>query len=171
MCVMRPFLMLLLLSAAVCSASPSSKKLLSEIDALCRCTGLQRKSDIQSNNGEIVELLMAADGVTERYWIRLSDGHPGEFGPDDYTVRWELPPVEDSKRRRFCVGVVDRLNKSQFSWQHYGKPEVVIDAPRGFRVRYASMPEKKGEVRFSTVGSLYFLLTPKGTVCGVFASE
>jgi hypothetical protein len=138
---------------------------------VCRCTGLQRRSDIQSNNGEIVELLLAADGMKETYWIRLSNGHPAEFGPDDYQVRWQLPTVKDPKRRQFCLAVVDRLNKSEFSWEHYGTPEVAIDAPRGFRVCYDSMPKKKGEVRFSTAGSLYFLLTPKGTVCGVFVSE
>jgi hypothetical protein len=162
---------LLLLSVNASMAAPGSKQLLSEIDALCRCTGMQRKSDIQSNDGAIAELLLAADGVAEKYWIRLTDDHPSGFGPDNYTVRWELPRVKNAARRRTCISIVERLNKCKFSWQRYGKPEVVVDAPRGFRVRYASMPEKKGEVAFSTVGSLYFLITPKGTVCGIFYSE
>src|SRR5882672_6006751 len=127
------FLLAVVALSAPVRAAQSQRELLSDIDALCRCTGLQRKSDIKSRDADIVELFLAADGVTEKYWIRLTDGHPSAFGPDNYRVHWELPAVKDSERRHFCIDRVKRLDKSQFSWGHFGKPDVVIDSPRGFR--------------------------------------
>src|SRR5437763_12406627 len=86
------------------------KRELSEIDSLCRCAGLQRKSGIQSRHGDNISVLLAADGVTEKYWMSLTDGAPSEFGPDNYRVRWQLPPVEDVKTRRFCINRVKQLD-------------------------------------------------------------
>jgi len=80
-----------------------SNRELAEIDSLCQCTGLQRKSDIQSRNGDLISVLLAADDVTEEYWMRLTDGAPSSFGPDNYRVHYNLPDVKDQKRRRFCV--------------------------------------------------------------------
>jgi len=152
-------------------AAQTQHELLSDIDALCRCTGLQRKSGIKSRHGDLVEVFLAADGVTQKYWIELTDGYPSAFGPDNYRVRWQLPRVKDPDRTRFCIDRVKRLDKSQFSWGHFGKPDVVVDSPWGFRVRYDSAPEKKGEITFSVAGNAYFLMTPKGTVCGVWFGE
>jgi len=148
----------------------SPPNLLAEIDQLCKCTGLQRKSGVLWREGDDVTLLMSADGITKKYWIELVDGHPATFGIEWYKVHYELPLVKDAAKRKFCVNVVERLDKCRFSWAHYGKPEVAVDAPYGFRVRYWSMPAK-GRGGFSTVPYIYFLVTSKGTVCSVRYGE
>jgi hypothetical protein len=173
MMMFRSLLLLLIfaLSCATCLAD-SNRKLLAEIDSLCQCTGLQRKSDVLSNNGKLISVLVAVDGVTEKYWMRLTGDAPSEFGPDKYQVRYELPDVKDPKRRRFCIDRVKRLDKSRFSWAHFGKPDVVVDSPRGFRVRYDSLPPEKQKPGVLDIGAnLYFLITPKGTVCSVWYGE
>ena len=147
------------------------KRELSEIDSLCRCTGLQRKSGIQSRHGNLITVLLAADGVTEKYRMHLTNGAPSEFEPENYRVRWDLPAVQDAKIKRFCINRVKQLDKSRFSWAHFGKPDVVIDSPRGFPVRYGSLPPKKRQPILDIGANLYFLMTPKGTVCGVWLGE
>ena len=92
------------------------------------------------------------------------------FGPEGYKVHYELPLVESAVQRKFCVGVVERLDNCKFSWDHYGRPEVAVDTPYGFRVCYWSQPEKK-RPEFSTSGHVFFLMTRKGTVCSVWYGE
>ena len=162
--------MICVVAVTTVSAAASPPKLLAEIDELCKCTGLQRKSGVLSREGEYVTLLMSADGVAKKYWIELVDGHPATFGIEWYKVHFKLPLVKDAARRKFCVSVVERLDKCRFSWAHYGKPEVTVDTPYGFRVRYGSMPAKD-RAGFSTVLYVYFLMTSKGTVCSVRYGE
>lgn len=103
-------LLILLIVFAITSGTclADSKRELAEIDSLCQCTGLQRKSGIQSRGGGgLISLLVAADGVTEKYWMRLLNDAPCEFGPDNYQIRYELPDVKDQKRRKFCI---DRIS-------------------------------------------------------------
>jgi hypothetical protein len=152
------------------SAAANTPKLLAEIDELCKCTGLQRRSGVLSCEAGYVTLLMSADGVTKRYWIELLAGHPATFGIEWYKPHYQLPLVKDAATRKFYISVVERLDKCSFSWAHYGKPQVAVDAPYGFRVRYRSMPEK-AHSGFSTVPFIYFLMTPKGTVCSVRYGE
>ena len=71
--------LILLISIGISSdrSVAASNRELAEIDSLCQCTGLQRKSGIQSRGGGgLVTLLLAADGVTETYWMRLTNGAP-----------------------------------------------------------------------------------------------
>jgi hypothetical protein len=172
---MRPssFLTSLVCAVAVCAATAAEKPsdLLAEIDDLCKCTGMERKTGVLSRKGDRITLRMSADGITKTYWFDLVDGrYPATFGPEGYKVHYELPLVKNAAQKVFCVGVVKRLDTCKASWDHYGKPEVAVDPPWGFRVSYWSQPEKKRPV-FSTCGHVFFLMTKKGTVCSVWYGE
>lgn len=172
---MRPPAILAALICAVAvstaTASENHSAVLAEIDELCKCTGLQRKSTVLSRKGDSITLRMSADGVTKTYWFDLVDGrYPATFGPEGYKVHYELPLVKNAAQKKFCVGVVKRLDSCKASWDHYGEPEVSVDGHWGFRVCYWSQPEKK-RPEFSTSGHIFFLMTKKGTVCSVWYGE
>jgi hypothetical protein len=160
---------IVVVAAAPCAeATYSERELVAGIDDLCKCTGLQRKSGLLSRVGDSATVLLSADGVSEKYWIGFVDGHPGTFGPDHYKPHWGQSLVQNRAQRELCLRVIQRLDQCQYSWSHFGKPEVKMDAPRGFRVGYLSTQEK---VSFSTSGYIFFLVTPKGTVCSIWYGE
>ena len=155
------------------------REILAQIDMICRCTGLQRKSGVQkverfntAERGYGITVTLAADGVSEKYWCRFTgDRHITEFAPTGGQMRWELPPVQSARERALCLAAVKRLNKCDVTWGHYGKPIIGIDSPSRYRVTYKSIPEKDLVGSISLFTNIYFLVTRKGTLCGVWAGE
>jgi hypothetical protein len=155
------------------------REILAQIDMICRCTGLQRKSGVQkverfntAERGYGITLTLAADGVSEKYWCRFTgDRHITEFAPTAGQMRWELPPVQSARERVLCLAAVKRLDKCDVTWAHYGKPIIGIDSPTRYRVTYKSIPEKDLVGSISLFTNSYFLITRKGTLCGVWAGE
>ena len=159
------------ITATACNGSTYSKRqLIAGIDDFCKCTGLQRKSDLLSlaRDGGSATVMLSADGVSEKYWIEFVDGHPAIFNPVHYKPHWGQPFVKSSAQRKLCLGVIQRLDQCHYSWLHFGKPEIAMDTPRGFRVCYLSNP-KPG--LFSMSGNIFFLITPRGTVCSIWYGE
>jgi hypothetical protein len=159
------------ITAVACNGGTYSKRqLIAGIDDFCKCTGLQRKSGLLSlaRDGESAIVMLSADGVSEKYSIEFVDGHPATFGPVNYKPHWGQPLVKSIAQRKLCLRVIQRLDQCQYSWSHFGKPEIATDTPRGFRVCYLSTP-KPGF--FSTSGHIFFLITPRGTVCSIWYGE
>ena len=155
------------------------REILAQIDMICRCTDLQRKSGVQkverfntAERGYGITVTLAADGVSEKYWCRFTgDRHITEFAPTGGQMRWELPPVQSARERALCLAAVKRLDKCDVTWAHYGKPIIGIDSPSRYRVTYKSIPEKDLVGSISLFTNIYFLVTRKGTLCGVWAGE
>jgi hypothetical protein len=154
-------------------------EILEQINMICRCTGLQRKSGVQKvkrfntkERGYGITVLLSADGVVEKYWCRFTgDRHITEFAPSAGQMRWELPPVQNARSRALCTEAIKRLDHCEMTWAHYGKPIVGIDSPTRYRVTYKSIPEKDLVNSSSLFTNIYFLVTQKGTVCGIWAGE
>jgi hypothetical protein len=167
--------------SAASAALPAreEREILAQIDMICRCTGLQRKSGVQkverfntAERGYGITVTLAADGVSEKYWCRFTgDRHITEFAPTGGQMRWELPPVQSARERALCLAAVKRLDKCDVTWAHYGKPIIGIDSPTRYRVTYKSIPEKDLVGSISLFTNIYFLVTRKGTLCGVWAGE
>ena len=155
------------------------REILAQIDMICRCTGLQRKSGVQkverfntAERGYGITATLAADGVSEKYWCRFTgDRHITEFAPSGGQMRWELPPVQSARERALCLEAIKRLDHCDVTWAHYGKPIIGIDSPTRYRVTYKSVPEKELVGSISLFTNIYFLVTRKGTLCGVWAGE
>jgi hypothetical protein len=160
------------------SASEESQ-ILSEIDMICRCTGVQRKSGVQKverfntkERGYGITVVLSADGVAEKYWCRFTgDRHITEFAPSGGQMRWELPAVQSARERALCLDAIKRLDRCDVVWAHYGKPVIGIDSLTRYRVTYKSIPEKDLVGNLSLFTNIYFLVTKKGTVCGIWAGE
>jgi hypothetical protein len=157
-------------SVACQAASFSKRELIAGIDEMCKCTGLQRKSGLLSltRDKESAVVSLSADGVSERYRIQFFEGHPAFFGPENYKPHWGQPRVKSVSQRKLCLRVIQRLEKCEYNWGHFGEAEIRMDTPRGFRVRYLSSPKP---AYFSTSGNVFFLITPKGTVCSIWWGE
>ena len=168
----------------VLAASPplsarEEHEILAQIDMICRCTGLKRKSGVQkverfntAERGYGITVTLAADGVSEKYWCRFTgDRQITEFAPTAGQMRWELPPVQSARERALCLQAIKRLDHCDATWAHYGKPIIGIDSPTRYRVTYKSAPEKELVGNLSLFTNIYFLVTRKGTVCGIWASE
>jgi len=155
------------------------REILAQIDIICRCTGLHRKSGVQkverfntAERGYGITVTLAADGVSEKYWCRFTgDRHITEFAPTRGQMRWKLPPVQSACERALCLAAVKRLDKCDVTWAHYGKPIIGIDSPTRYRVTYKSIPENDLVDSISLFTNIYFLVTRKGTLCGVWAGE
>ena len=155
------------------------REILAQIDMICRCTGLQRKSGVQkverfntAERGYGITVTLSADGVAEKYWCRFTgDRQLTEFAPTGGQMRWELPPVKSARERALCLAAIKRLDRCEVTWAHYGKPIIGIHSPTRYRVTYKSMPEKDLVGNFSLFTNIYFLVTRKGTVCGIWAGE
>jgi hypothetical protein len=184
--ISRPALLIVALCVGghVFAASPSlsareEREILAQIDMICRCTGLQRKSGVQkverfntAERGYGITVTLAADGVSEKYWCRFTgDRHITEFAPSGGQMRWELPPVQSARERVRCLEAIKRLDHCDVTWGHYGKPIIGIDSPTKYRVTYKSIPEKDLVGNLSLFTNIYFLVTCKGTVCGIWAGE
>jgi hypothetical protein len=162
---------ILIIASVACQAAAYSKReLIAGIDDMCKCTGLLRKSGLLSlaRDGQSAVVRLSADGVSERYWIQFVDGRPGFFGPENYKPHWGQSLVKTVSQRRLCLAAIQRLDKCDYSWGHFGEAEIRMDTPRGFRLRYLSSPKPAS---FSTSGHVFFLITPKGTVCSVWWGE
>jgi hypothetical protein len=155
------------------------REILAQIDMICRRTGLQRKSGVKkverfntAERGYGITVTLAADGVTEKYWCRFTgDKQITEFAPAAGQMRWELPPVRSARERALWVEAIRRLDQCDVRWAHYGKPIIGIDSPTKYRVTYKSIPEKDLVGNLSLFTNIYFLVTRKGTVCGIWAGE
>ena len=166
-------------AASTALTAREDREILAQIDMICRCTGLQRKSGVQkverfntAERGYGITVTLAADGISEKYWCRFTgDRHSTEFAPSGGQMRWELPPVQDARERALCTAAIKRLDKCDVTWAHYGKPIIGIDSPTKYRVTYKSMPEKELVGNLSLFTNIYFLVTRKGTLCGVWAGE
>ena len=161
----------IVVSAAPCGGAEahySKRELIAGIDELCKCTGLQRKSGLLSQAVDSASVILSADGLSEKYWIDFVEGHPATFGPDRYKPHWRQPLVKSATERRLCLGVIQRLDQCRYTWSHFGRPEIAMDSPRGFRVCYRSTDK---EVLFTTTGYIFFLVTRKGTVCSIWYGE
>ena len=162
---------ILTIPSVACQAAVYSKReLIAGIDHMCKCTGLMRKSGLLSlaRDRESAVVRLSADGVAEKYWIQFVDGRPEFFGPENYKPHWGQSLVKTVSERRLCFGAIRRLDNCDYSWGHFGEAEIRMDTPRGFRVRYLSSPKPAS---FSTSGYVFFLITPKGTVCSVWWGE
>src|SRR5258708_39026352 len=126
----------IVVTAASCGGAQAitrKRELIAGIDDLCKCTGLQRKSDLLSQAGASASVILSADGLSEKYWIDFVDGHPATFGPDRYKPHWGQPLVKSAAERRLCLSVIQGLDQCQYNWSHFGKPELALDSPRGCR--------------------------------------
>jgi hypothetical protein len=125
-----------------------------------------------SRGGYGITVALAADGVSEKYWCRFTgDRHITEFAPSGGQMRWELPAVQSARERAVCLEAIKRLDHCDVTWAHYGKPIIGIDSPTKYRVTYKSIPEKNLVGNLSLFTNIYFLVTRKGTVCGIWAGE
>jgi hypothetical protein len=166
-------------AASTALTAREKHEILVQIDMICRCTGLQRKSGIQKverfntkERGYGITVALAADGVTEKYWCRFTgDRHITEFAPAGGQRRWELPPVHSARERALCLAAIKRLDHCDVTWAHYGQPIIGIDSPTRYRVNYKSIPEKDLVGNLSLFTNIYFLVTRKGTLCGIWAGE
>jgi hypothetical protein len=155
------------------------RQILAQIDMICRCTGLQRTSGVQkvelfntAERGYGITVTLSADGSSERYWCRFTgDGHITEFAPSGGQMRWELPPVHSARARALCLEAIKQLDHCDITWAHYGNPMIGIDSLARYRVTYKSVPEKELVGSISLFTNIYFLVTRKGTLCGVWAGE
>jgi hypothetical protein len=94
-----------LLAASTGLTAREEREILEQIDMVCRCTRLQRKSGVQKverfnteERGYGIIVVLAADGVAEKYWCRFTgDGQITEFAPSAGQMRWELPPVKSAQ--------------------------------------------------------------------------
>jgi hypothetical protein len=91
--------------------------------------------------------------------------------PTGGQMRWELPPVKSVGERELCLAAIRRLDHCDVRWAHYGKPIIGIDSPTRYRMAYKSIPEKDLVGSLSLFTNIYFLVTHKGTVCGIWAGE
>jgi hypothetical protein len=157
-------------SAGSGALSPSEEReILAEIDMICRCTGLQRKSGVQKverfntkERGYGITVVLSADGVAQKYWCRFTgDRHITEFAPSGGQMRWELPPVQSTRERALCLEAIKRLDHCDVTWPHYGKSIIGIDSPNRYRVTYKSVPEKELVGSISLFTNIYFLVTRK----------
>jgi hypothetical protein len=155
------------------------REILAQIDMICRCTRLLRKSGVQkverfntAERGYGITVMLAADGASEKYWCRFTgDRHITEFAPSGGQMRWELPPVQSAPERALCLEAIKRLDHCDVAWAHYGKPTIGRDSSTRYRVTYKSIPEKELVGSISLLTNIYFLVTRKGTLCGVWAGE
>jgi len=155
------------------------REILAQIDMICRCTGLQRESGVQkvdrfntTERGYGITVTLAADGASEKYWCRFTgDRHITEFAPSGGQMRWELPPAQSASARALCLVAIKRLDHCDVTWAHYGKPIIGIDSPTRYRLTYKSVPKKELVGSISLFTNIYFLVTRKGTLCGVWAGH
>lgn len=176
-------------TATSTSITPREKSnLITGIDNLCKCTGLQRKSGLRlaehyrlsDDEGYNVTLLMAADGVVGEYVFHFGmDGrYPVGFYQKNYTPDVAKGTGADTLKnesdRKFCLGVVKRLDSCKPRWDHYGRAMIQKDGRRGFRISFYSIPEREikeafKSFKFLSVMDPYinFSVTRKGTVYGI----
>ena len=99
------------IAASTRLSARDEREILAQIDMICRCTGLQRKSGVQkverfntAERGYGITVTLAADGASEKYWCRFTgDRHITEFAPSGGQMRWELPPVQRARERARCL--------------------------------------------------------------------
>jgi hypothetical protein len=168
--------------------TPEEKKhLIAGIDNLCKCTRLQRKSDLNfakhyrgpGYEGYEVTVLMAADGVTAEYEVGFGsdDRYPYRLWQKGYTTQVAKGTGNDTLKsasdRRFCLEVIKRLDQCKPSWEHFGKPWIQKDGRRGFRISFLFIPKREIDRAYKSgnfsVMDPYvnFSVTRKGTVYGI----
>lgn len=118
----------------------------------------------------MVSVSASADGKAKKYNFVFTDGYIVAFCPADYVLGTRLPVVKSVNRRQFCLQFLRRLRNCDLHWDHYGQSIVEKDS-RGYRVRYESRPREKRNLPFSLTPTVYFAMTPKGTIFAIWIGE
>jgi hypothetical protein len=159
--------------------SLAQPELSSSIDQLCAGTGLKRTSPIKSveqgrttDPGYTVRLDMAADRRVLHYVVRF-DSHYEllSFKPEPLDlggVGLGADTVKEAKTRAICTAAVARLNR-QLHWKFFGRA-AIQKVREGYLVTYETVSEEQQKrAKYAYLDPyVSFLVTPDGTVFGVF---
>jgi hypothetical protein len=178
---------LLALSTSSSSAADSAA-FRRAIDALCAETGLRRAGQItlikEFNDGHDrfwVKVPLVVDGTKHVYDIHLTDNLTvWQFRPKDWPFyQTEIPAglgadtFKEANTRKFILSVVARFKRAG-KYKLYGKP-AIQKVGSDFVVTYKTISEEEEERQLRNIEGeisvdpyLSFLVTPRGTVFGMF---